>query len=283
MSDINLEPALFRPSDFRFGEVSSLTTFRDSASSVPSLGPLAAFTGVFHGSGFNTIFRPDLGSPTKLPVPVSESDNLLELNLTQETLSFSQSLGSVPNRGEVMPDIFLNGVPYLQVITDVTVPRQPVGIHFEPGLWMAIPATTDPREGTDRDANGVDSARHDDRGPGNLIHHRRQARYRCREHHPVHYRPAEQQDPVPEPDRVRQGHGAHPAGPDVVRQGRHDHAGHAGRPRHPAAQPHRVAEHHVHDRHRRLDPAGCPAVRRRDDNMAFLLGDPQATSPTPMP
>jgi hypothetical protein len=147
MSDINLEPALLQPSDFRFGEVSSLTSFRDSASSVPTLGPLAAFTGVFHGSGFNTIFRPDLGSPTKLPVPVSESDNLLELNLTRETLSFSPSLGSVPNRGEVMPDIFLNGVPYLQVISDVTVPRQPVGIHFEPGLWMAVPATTDPREG----------------------------------------------------------------------------------------------------------------------------------------
>jgi len=124
MSDINLEPALFQPADFRFGEVSSQTTFRDSASSVPSLGPLAAFTGVFHGSGFNTIFRPDLGSPTKLPVPVGESDNLLELNLTRETLSFSPSLGSVPNRGEVMPDIFLNGVPYLQVISDVTVPRK---------------------------------------------------------------------------------------------------------------------------------------------------------------
>jgi hypothetical protein len=147
MSDINLEPALLQPSDFRFGEVSSLTTFRDSASSVPSLGPLSAFTGTFHGSGFNTIFRPDLGSPTKLPVPVTGSDNLLELNLTRETLSFSPSLGSVPNRGEVMPDIFLNGVPYLQVITDVTVPRQPVGIHFEPGLWMAVPPTTDPHEG----------------------------------------------------------------------------------------------------------------------------------------
>jgi hypothetical protein len=147
VSHINLEPALLQPSDFRFGEVSSQTTFRDSASSVPSLGPLSAFTGTFHGSGFNTIFRPDLGSPTKLPVPVTGSDNLLELNLTRETLSFSPSLGSVPNRGEVMPDIFLNGVPYLQVISDVTVPRQPVGIHFEPGLWMAVPATTDPKEG----------------------------------------------------------------------------------------------------------------------------------------
>jgi hypothetical protein len=145
MSDISFEPALLQPSGFRFGEVSSLTALRDTVSSVPSLGPLAAFTGAFRGSGFNTIFRPDLGSPTPLPVPV-DSDNLLELNLTQETLSFSPSLGSVPNRGEVMPDIFLNGVPYLQVISDVTVPSQPVGIHFEPGLWMAVPATTDPKE-----------------------------------------------------------------------------------------------------------------------------------------
>jgi hypothetical protein len=146
MSEASLEPALLQPSGFRFGEVSSFTALRDSVSSVPSLGPLAAFTGAFRGSGFNTIFRPDLGSPTRLPIPVTDSDNLLELNLTQETLSFSPSLGSVPNRGEVMPDIFLNGVPYLQVINDVTVPSQPVGIHFEPGLWMAVPATTDPKE-----------------------------------------------------------------------------------------------------------------------------------------
>ena len=123
-----------QPSGFRFGEVSSLTALRDRVSSVPTLGPLAAFTGTFHGSGFNTIFRPDLGSPTPLPVPVAGSDNLLELNLTEETLSFSPSLGSVPNRGEVQPDIFLNGVPYLQTINDVTVPSQPVGIHVEPGL-----------------------------------------------------------------------------------------------------------------------------------------------------
>jgi len=140
MSDVNLETALMQPSGFRFGEVSSFTEVQNAVSPTPGLGPLAAFTGTFHGNGFNTIFRPDLGSPTKLPVSPGPSDNLLELNLTQETLSFSPSLGSVPNRGEVMPDIFLNGVPYLQVINDVTVPAQPVGIHFEPGLWMAIPA-----------------------------------------------------------------------------------------------------------------------------------------------
>jgi hypothetical protein len=128
--------------------VSSFATLRIRASPVPSLGPLSAFTGTFRGSGFNTIFRPNLGTPTLLPVPVTGSDNLLELNLTQETLSFSPSLGSVPNRGEVQPDIFLNGVPYLQMIEDVTVPGQHVGIHVEPGLWMAVPATTDPAEGS---------------------------------------------------------------------------------------------------------------------------------------
>ena len=148
MTDVRLETALSIPSGFRFGEVSSLTTVRAASSKVPGLGPLAAFTGTFRGNGFNTIFRPDSSqTPTKLPVPVSGSDNVLELNLTEETLSFSPSLGSVPNRGEVQGDIFLNGVPYLQTINDVTVPSQPIGIHFEPGLWMAVPSTTDPKEG----------------------------------------------------------------------------------------------------------------------------------------
>ncbi len=135
------------PSGFRFGEASSLAAPTTATSPTPSLGPLTAFTGTFRGNGFNTIFRPDSPkTPTKLPVPVSGSDNVLELNLTEETLSFSPSLGSVPNRGEVQADISLNGVPYLQTISDVTVPSQPVGIHVEPGLWMAVPATADPAE-----------------------------------------------------------------------------------------------------------------------------------------
>jgi hypothetical protein len=149
MTDVRLETALSIPGGFRFGEVSSLTELRAVSSKVPNLGPLAAFTGTFRGNGFNSIFRPDSSqTPTKLPVPVSGSDNVLELNLTQETLSFSPSLGSVPNRGEVQGDIFLNGVPYLQTINDVTVPSQPIGIHFEPGLWMHVPETKDPAEGT---------------------------------------------------------------------------------------------------------------------------------------
>lgn len=102
---------------------------------------------VFAGTGFNTIFRPQSpATPTKLPVPVPKSDNILELNLTTETLSFAAPLGSVPNRGSgTQGDIFLNAVPYVQSINDVTtLPAQ--GIHFEPGMWLAVPPTTLPAE-----------------------------------------------------------------------------------------------------------------------------------------
>jgi hypothetical protein len=148
MSDVVLQTALSMPTNFRFGEAASLTAPTVAAAPAPSLGPLAAFTGTFRGNGFNTIFRPDNAkTPTKLPVSLPPGDNVLELNLTEETLSFSPPLGAVPNRGEVQGDVTLNGVPYLQVINDVTVPGHPVGIHFEPGLWMAVPATSDPAEG----------------------------------------------------------------------------------------------------------------------------------------
>jgi hypothetical protein len=47
----------------------------------------------------------------------------------------------------VQGDIFLNGIPYLQTINDISVPANPVGIHFEPGVWLSVPATTVPLEG----------------------------------------------------------------------------------------------------------------------------------------
>jgi len=143
-----LRAAISLPSGFKFGEVLPTPKTSGAASAPPSLGPLAAFVGNWAGSGFNTIFRPDNAqTPTVLPIPVS-SDNILELNLTSESLSFSPSLGSVPNRGTTpQGDIFLNGVPYLQAISDVTTPGQSTGIHVEPGLWVVVPSTTDPAEG----------------------------------------------------------------------------------------------------------------------------------------
>jgi hypothetical protein len=146
---LELKQALSLPDGFRITEVPVVGGRTPTVTAPPNLGPLAAFTGTFEGRGFNTIFRPDsTATPTALPTPVAGSDNILELNLTSETLSFSRSLGAVPNRGSgAQADAFLNGVPYLQSITDVTIPSQPTGIHLEPGLWMIVPATTAPAEG----------------------------------------------------------------------------------------------------------------------------------------
>ncbi len=144
-----LTTATSQPAHFKFDEVHVTPTVILPVPVTPPLGPLAAFTGNWHGSGFNTIFRPDnpqSASSEKLPHPLPPTDNILELNLTSESLSFSSPLGNVPNRGRVQEDIFLNGVPYLQTVEDVTTGRG-VGIHFEPGLWMAVPPTTRPAEG----------------------------------------------------------------------------------------------------------------------------------------
>jgi hypothetical protein len=150
----------------------------------PTLGALAGLAGTFTGNGFNTIFRPqNPATPTPLPIPVPTSDNVLELNLTSETLSFSPGLGSVPNRGSLQGDVFLNGVPYVQAINDVTNPGQSTGIHFEPGIWLIVPETTAPKEGRDRRAHGLHPSWHDHRGPRNRRDERGTAKYKGRGHH----------------------------------------------------------------------------------------------------
>lgn len=137
------------PSGFHFNEVKSVLSERlllprDFA---PPLGVLSNFTGTFAGRGFNLIFRPQsAATPTPMPKPAhGPADNVLELNLTTETIAFSASLGNVPNRGMVQGDIFLNGVPYVQTVSDVTN-GPAVVIHFEPGIWLAVPSTSAPNE-----------------------------------------------------------------------------------------------------------------------------------------
>jgi hypothetical protein len=142
------------PTGFRIDEIRPVPG--GAPAPLPPLGVLANFTGEFAGTGFNTIFRPNSAAPTTTTFPKAvtptpptpPSENVLELNLTTETLTFSSQLGNVPNRGlEAQNDIFLNGVPYVQAISDVTNPAtgkadgKATAIHFEPGLWMAIPAT----------------------------------------------------------------------------------------------------------------------------------------------
>ena len=137
---------------FRWGEVPPAREpglVAEAAVAAPSLGGIARFVGTFKGNGLNTIFRPQdfAVSPTKLPKPASgPNDNILEINLTEETLSFRPALGSIPNRGMVQGDAFLNGIPYVQTINDISDPAHPVGIHFEPGVWLSVPPTTVPKE-----------------------------------------------------------------------------------------------------------------------------------------
>ncbi|MGY4498766.1 hypothetical protein ACVWYH_002697 [Bradyrhizobium sp. GM24.11] len=142
-----LTSAFNRTANFSIRQVDSVFRAAAHAAAVPAavpvtlpptLGPLSAFAGTFTGQGFNTIFRPDSATtPTQMPGPINTTDppdNVLELNLTDETMSFSNNLGSIPNRGSgPQADAFLNGVPYLQTINDVTT-GTPVGIHFEPGI-----------------------------------------------------------------------------------------------------------------------------------------------------
>ena len=138
-------------SDFEFhGVTGKLLGEKPSTTPTPPLLALDSFKGTFVGNGFNTIFRPQSSAtPTVFPKPpVGANDNVLELNLTTETLAFADALGSVPNRGLfAQGDIFLSGVPYVQTISDVTNPATgkadapATGIHFEPGLWMRVPAS----------------------------------------------------------------------------------------------------------------------------------------------
>jgi hypothetical protein len=138
-----LEPATSQPEGFKWNEVPPQPAAPPPPAAPPSLGALAAFVGDWRGVGLNTIFRPEsTTTPTPLPTPAS-SDNVLEINLTAETLSFSKELGRVPNRGMVQGDVFLNGVHYLQSIEDTTTEPH-IGVHLEPGLWMIVEPTGDP-------------------------------------------------------------------------------------------------------------------------------------------
>jgi hypothetical protein len=175
-------PSLNLPSDFKLTAVDeTLISNTTSAPAVPAVPAapkhrhvLNEFRGPFVGSGFNTIFRPshqdnreaadkntDLkddktkGSTLVIDKTIVETgldDNILELNLTLESLVFTpKQIGKVPNRGfKGQPDIVLHGIPYVQTVWDVTNPNSglpddtPRAIHFEPGMFLAIPSTKIP-------------------------------------------------------------------------------------------------------------------------------------------
>jgi nucleoid-associated protein YgaU len=151
VENFQTEPTINMTQRFHWGQVPSERhqgMVPKIALADPDLGAIAGFVGKFQGTGFNTIFRPQsTATPTPLSNPAQgPADNILQLNLTEETLDFSPALGSIPNRGFVQGDIFLNAIPYVQKIDDVTDPNQKIGIHFEPGVWLSVPLTTKPTE-----------------------------------------------------------------------------------------------------------------------------------------
>ncbi len=99
----------------------------------PGLGLLEGLIGKWSGTGLNIIWRPTQ--------PASGSDRFLEINVTAETIDFEVIPGDIPNRGLLQPDLTMTGLHYLQQVSDSNLNS---GLHLEPGLWLNIPATTDP-------------------------------------------------------------------------------------------------------------------------------------------
>lgn len=133
--------------NFRFNQIRDTQNFtRLALQTVDLLGPLRAFIGNNHsrtwsGSGFNLIWRPHNKTGE------NNQDFFLELDITKETLSFTDLTGpqGIANRGLLQEDIALGGLAYQQEISDDTrVPRK--ALHFEPGVWINIPKTTNPGE-----------------------------------------------------------------------------------------------------------------------------------------
>jgi hypothetical protein len=107
-----------------------------AAAAPDPLGPLAGLAGNWAGQGFNVIWRPH-------PLKPSGQDRFLELNVTSEQLDFGPALRGIPNRGLLQPNISLAGLNYLQQIADANTHNNQ---HFEPGLWVTVPQTSDPQE-----------------------------------------------------------------------------------------------------------------------------------------
>jgi hypothetical protein len=112
----------------------SFRTAARHSTTAENLGPLAELPGLWQGTGFSLIARPDAD-------PSNPDGFFLQLNLLRETVEFRPIGSPVPNRGSVQGDIALYGVTYLHRVTDAATGG---ALHIEPGIWLTIPPTTDP-------------------------------------------------------------------------------------------------------------------------------------------
>jgi hypothetical protein len=98
----------------------------------PPLGLLAELSGCWTGSGFNLVAVPSRQG--------TDGFRLL-LNATTEQITFTPIGAPVPNRGSAQDDIDIYGLTYLQRVNDAVTHE---GLHIEPGIWLNVPATTNP-------------------------------------------------------------------------------------------------------------------------------------------
>src|ERR1700759_3062927 len=127
-------------SDFAFAGLATPATeateaIKALAAGPDPLGALAGLLGTWKGPGFNAIWRPHH--------PARQPDPFLALKKTDETLVFTRINGPIPNRGLAMADIDMFGLTYMQQISESSTGA---GLHIEPGIWAAVPHTTDPNE-----------------------------------------------------------------------------------------------------------------------------------------
>lgn len=101
---------------------------------VPDLGLLAQLLGpglgpaTWSGPGFNVVALPFFKGNTKFQVMV---------NSTNESFTFTQIPGLIPNRGNIQPDIEFRGITYMQKVDDAVTGN---GLHVEPGIFLNLPA-----------------------------------------------------------------------------------------------------------------------------------------------
>jgi hypothetical protein len=120
--------------------------FQQATPATDLLGPLRGLAGslpignaqlTWAGTGFNLIWRPNHGQS-------GPANHFLQLMFTTESLSFTEISGTgIANRGLLQNDILLGAASYLQQIADRFDNSSQ---HFEPGVWINVPATTNPAE-----------------------------------------------------------------------------------------------------------------------------------------
>ncbi len=99
------------------------------------LGPLKDLPGFWQGTGFSLIARPDFSGKSKNGI-------FLQLNILRETIEFTSIGSPVFNRGSVQDDIAIYGVTYMHRVTDELTGD---ALHIEPGMWLNIPPTSEPK------------------------------------------------------------------------------------------------------------------------------------------